>query len=1083
MLKNSAKGLNSSKWLLLACAVSAAAVDIIIIAMLIAGGEAGEFLACPFLLLIFDAFYFAVSLFFTNFRFKYSIGVWVSYIILYTLGFSIGISIILGGDGTVITNGALALWACVHAFNIVCAAVCALFASRVIKNSWFAIAVAAVFVVGAAVYAGFTISDGFFGQGNGKRTLVYSYDRSTGQYTVTGVLAGRSDTVRVPETFNGKPVTAVSFKVFAEKGVKEYTLPDNVDFIGENALSRDMHLDGKRINVDKKKVNDFRQRFLNEAGYSGYLENAVKLANATLPVNLAENEGYVAFNYKADGFERVKGNTIPVYVGELDKFDFSTHTAGFDYVMHREDGSAFNYYWAYNNGGYILSDIAGEDGNVFGRVTKSTVADVKFERVYRIKVDNGNDNMYCVRDKQPELCFDEVGGTTDYKYLTKPKASTHLDGLNPRAGFTYRWLYYITTPTQNGKYFTDLAEVLDDDITVSTRWELNKPTVSVSTSATDNTITYGDNVTLLSEVEHEAEGIAVRYEWYYKEGTQVKWSTQNVNFAHPRPSERSGVYTLRVVVGGNDVTSLGAVTEAEVELKINPKQITFDWQLPENTVYDGNFKNVSVSIPEGQEVEGHPLDYTCIGVKSFKDAGTYTFSIVTDVTTDLDYRVTNPKNSVTIQQCPVAVDWSGYENLEYNGSVQCPAATATGVPADGALTVNVSGGSRNAGTFTATATTTNLNYRLTGATRLYTIAKKPLTITSKGAIVAYGKVDPKPVASSLYDCEGFVEGDGVSSLGGTAMVSYEGKDVGEYDNGVKIWGLTSINYEISYVYGHLTIGRCIVELKWSGTENLVYDGTPKNVTAVVANKGYDDDDIRLIITGGDAINAGDHVAVAEIDPNCEDAENYSMTTVIINGIPYAVEKQKPYTIQKRTVTTEWYVSQNHNVLNTEDTYVYNGRPYNVCADIPDTVNYDKQLFHAEGETYPTNAGTYTYTLVADESIANNYIIENGEFEFTITKGQSEVKITTSNGGAYDEIWVRPNETLSWQGNFPSVEIRVYYSYDGGNEINYIGGESIRLQGQGEYKFRFVVSDTSDYDGTTVDLTVHVSDFQRIPEVV
>ncbi|MDE6691401.1 MAG: hypothetical protein K2K04_05460, partial [Clostridia bacterium] len=154
MLKNGAKGLKSSKWLLLACAVSAAVVDIVIIAMLIAGGEAGEYLACPFLLLIFDLIYLAVSLLFTNFRFKYSIGVWVSYIVLYTIGFSIGLAIILGGEGTVITNGALALWACVHAFNIVCAAVCALFASRIIKKDWLAFAVAAVFIVGAVVYAG-----------------------------------------------------------------------------------------------------------------------------------------------------------------------------------------------------------------------------------------------------------------------------------------------------------------------------------------------------------------------------------------------------------------------------------------------------------------------------------------------------------------------------------------------------------------------------------------------------------------------------------------------------------------------------------------------------------------------------------------------------------------------------------------------------------------------------------------------------------------------------------------------------------------------------------------------------------------
>lgn len=962
-----ASGISNSKWLLLLCAASAAVVDIIIIAMLIAGGEAGEYLACPCLLLIFDAVYLAVSLFFTNFRFKYSIAVWASYIVLYTVGFTIGLAIVLGGEGTVITDTALALWASVHAFTIVCAVVCALFASRVIGKMWFALAVAAVFIVGAVVYAGFTFADGFFGQGTGRRTLVYSYNGTTGQYSVTGVLTGKSDTVRVPETFNGKPVTAVSLKVFAEKGINEYNLPDGIDFTDENVLLRNMNLSGKRINVDKKSVNDFREKFLEYAGGSSR-GNALALANATLPVNLAANEGYVAFNYGADEFGTVNGNTIPVYVGDLENFDIGAYTAEYDYVTYRDNGSADNYYRAYGNGGYILSDIAGEGGSVFDGVTQSTVADVKFEKVYRIKVEDGNDNMYCLRDKQPELCFDNVGGSSEYKYLTMSKAGTLLDGLTPRAGFTYKWLC-------GGKAFTDLTEVLADDITISTQWELNKPTVSISTSAADNTLTYGEDVTLSSEVKHEAEGIAIDYAWYFGNQTQAKWSSQNVSFSHPRPSERSGNYKLKVTVGGNDITSLYAAAEADVDLIINPKQVTFDWHLPENTVYDGTDKSVSVSLEDGQEVEGHPLDYTCIGSSTFKNAGTYDFNIVTDVTTDKDYQVLNPTKSVTITARPVEVVWSDYENLEYNGSVQKPTATVTGVPADGELSVTVSGGNKNAGPHTATAVITDKNYTLTGATRTYTIAKKPLTITSKGVIVAYGKTEPQQVTVVADQCEGFVEGDGVASLSGTAMESYEGKDVGEYEGGVKIYGLTSNNYEITYVNGKLTIGKRIVQLEWSGADNLVYDGTPKNVTAVVTDKGYEGDDIRLIITGGDATDAGEHVATAEIDPNCGDADNYSMTTVIINGTAYDVEKQKPYTIQQAAVKI---TAQNKSSQ-------YGEEFAELTARIDGTV-YNDELTYSLSKQSGDNAGSYPITVtVAAGGRNGNYNVQTVEGTYTITK--------------------------------------------------------------------------------------------------
>lgn len=1023
MLKNGAKGLKSSKWLLLACAVSAAVVDIIIIAMLIAGGEAGEYLACPFLLLIFDLIYLAVSLFFTNFRFKYSIGVWVSYVVLYAIGFSIGLAIILGGEGTVITNGALALWACVHAFNIVCAAVCALFASRIIKKDWLAFAVAAVFIVGAFVSVGMMISDGFFGQGKGKRTLVYSYDSAKGQYTVTGVLAGKSDIVSVPQTFNGKPVAAVSLKVFAERGVKSYDLPDGVTFTDERVLSRDMRLAGKKINVDKKSVNDFRRKFLEYGG-----ENAVALANATLPANLEVNEGYVAFNYDIDSFEKAGGKTIPVYVGELDKFDATAYTADFDYVVHREDGSDFNYYWAYANGGYILSDIAGEGGSVFGRVIKNTVASVKFDRVYRIKVDNGNDKKYPMREKQPELCFDNVGGSSDYKYLTERKAGTLLDGLKPREGFTYRWQYYLNA-NSGAKPFIDLTEVLDDDITVSTLWELKNPTVTVSTSAADNTITYGDDVTLSSNAQHEAKGIKIEYEWFYEDAAQVLCSTQNVSLTHPKPSELSGRYRLRARVGNDEITSLVAFADAKINLKINPRRITFDWHLPEDRVYDGNIKNVSVSIPEGQEVEGHPLDYTFSGLTSFKDADTYNFSIVTNVITNKDYQVTNPRNSVTIQPRPAEVIWAGYENLEYNGQVQGPTATATGIASDGELSLNLSSGYKNAGTYTATATTSNKNYRLINATRPYVIAKKPLTITSKGVIVAYGKHEPEPVTVFADQCEGFVEGDGVASLSGTAMESYEGRDVGEYEGGVRIYGLTSNNYEITYVNGKLTIGKRIAQFAWSDTDNLVYDGKPKNVTAVVANKGYADDDIRLIITGGDAVNAGEHTAVAVIDPTCKDAENYSVRSYSIGGITYKVETEKTYTIKKAKIK-----------ITAQDKSSQYGEEFvELTARMDGTVYNDDEIDYSLSKQAGDNAGTYPINVTV---AADNYDVQTVSGTYTITKRVAYVRWLTESqrNCIYDGIEhkIFTDSPAFYEGflekDLPYVTVTGYKATDAGDYV-------------------------------------------------
>ena len=1069
MFKNSAasafasKKIASSKWLLLLCAASAAAVDIIIIAMLFAGGEGGEYLACPFILLIFDVFYFIVSLFFTNFRFKYSIGVWVSYILLYTLGLIIGLAIILGGSGTVLTNGAIALWAGVHAFNILCAVICALFASHIIKKLWIALAFAVLFIAGVATYAGYMFTDGFFGQGRGSRTLVYSYNKSTGQYSVTDVLAGKSKTVTVPETFNGKPVTDVSLKVFADSGIKTYNLPENIAFTGEIALNSSLDLSGKRINVDKKSVNDIREKFIGVSrGYAGYIrENALALANATLPVNLAENEGYVAFNYDITGFDAAHENTIPVYVGDLKDFDFAAYTAEYDYVAHREDGSADNYYWAFTNcGGYIYSGIDTDGGDIFNGVTKNTVATMKFEKIYRIRVDNGNDTKYDMREKQPELCFDNVGGTNEYKYLTMPKAETFLDGLIPRFGFTNRWLYYITTPANDGRYFTDLTEVLKNTEgevpTISTRWELNRPVVSISTSAPDNTITFGENVTLSAQVKHEAEGITVKYAWNYEDELQPGWRTKDVVLTRPSPAYNAGRYKLTVTVGGDEITSLGAVRETSVDLTINRKKIDFMWSLPENRVYDGTVKRVSVSYDESQQVGGYPVSYSFSGVSWIKDAGTYNFSVHTDAITAKNYEFVNSASGVTIAPCPVEVNWANFLGLTYNGSVQSPTATATGVEADGALSVSVSGGNKNAGEYTARATVSDNNYTVTNPEQPYTIKKKQLTAALDNASVVYGE----RLGKVNISYSGFADGDGETDLNVTPSfytvpaIGDDGYKVGAHADGVRCGALTTGNYDITVTYGNLTITRRTVDVAWNIPDDLTYDGTAKNITAAVGNK-LAGDDVTLTVSGGNGITADGYTATVTAIAGA-DAGNYQL--------PAAVTTQ--YTISKRTAMVEWNLPENA---------VYDGMEHEVTYTIQGLVAGDEQYF-TQSFKY-MDVGEYTFNVVNNTYVAENYDLSNGVISFTVARAQAEITVLLGSRNVTEsEVSVDIGDRFRWQSNIVGVEVEAYLRSTG----NRIETNSIYFTYPGEYHLMFVIPETSNYDGKSVTITVTCSNVGTLP---
>lgn len=1028
MLKNSAttaygaKGLRSSKWLLLLCAASAAAVDIVIIAMLVAGGEAGEYLACPVLLLIFDAIYLALSLFVTNFRFRYSVGVWVSYIVLYTVGISIGNAIILGGEGTVITNTALALWECVHVFNIVCAVICALSASRVIKKRWLTFAVAAMFIAVAAVYAGLTLSSGFFGQGVFGRTVVYSYDEETDSYTAHDVLSGRSGRVEVPDTFNGKPVNAIHCQLFTRPNLTEVNLGGNLKIVGKEALTYESDLSELKINVDKKYVNGFRNSLFAMGGANGneaLTANAIALANATLPSNLDANEGYVAFNYEPASFDAANGNTIPVYVGDLKKFDFAQHAAGFAYAWHIEDGSAFNYDWAYKNGGYILSDTGLSEG-----VTKSTVADVKFKRVYRVNVDGGNDAKYDLREKQPDLCFDKVGGQRlPYKYLTKETASTFLDGLTPRKGFTYRWKRYKTATATGAQYIVDLPAEIEDDATLSVEWELKKPTVSVNVlkenggAAENNTVTYGENVSFSADVELEA-GVALGYTWYDPDSYLLPEWNRSLTLTAPKVAQ-SGEYLLRVTAGDDANTSLTASTECRFNLKINRKQVAFDWHLPENRVYDGSMKSVSVSFDESQQVAGNPVDYTYSGLSAVKDAGTYNFRVIATAATEANYEITNPLIGLTIAPCPVEVSWGNFSDLTYNGSMQAPTATATGVGSDGVLSVNVSGGSRNAGDHTARASVSDTNYTLTNPARTYTIKKAPLTVTPDPVTFTYGSM---PASAPDVHYEGFVVGDTISSLGGSLTAVYAGTAAGTYeaaDNGVRIGGYTSNNYEITYVNSKLTILPREVELSWSGISNLTYDATPKNVTATVTNR-VGSDDIGVLVRGGTETNAGSYTATAYQLTGAAKG-NYSLTET-----PYL------YTIAKARLT----------IRPADKKSEYGDEIVPLTATVGTVYGNDEigyELVKAEGD----NAGTYAITVnVTKEN--SNYEVAAGSGTYTITKRVAYV------------LWLTESQRNHiYDGTEYSVFTYADYSYRGflEKDIPYVTVTDYKATEAGDYVAR------------------------------
>lgn len=135
------------------------------------------------------------------------------------------------------------------------------------------------------------------------------------------------------------------------------------------------------------------------------------------------------------------------------------------------------------------------------------------------------------------------------------------------------------------------------------------------------------------------------------------------------------------------------------------------------------------------------------------------------------------------------------------------------------------------GNFILTVTATADGYNQKEVTVEFTVGKAALTVTADDKTIAYG--DAAPAFTVTYD--GFVNGDDEGDLGGALAFAcdYEkGDDVGTYPIAPK--GLTSDNYDISFVAGTLTV-----------TENAVPMPTAPVSKTLTYNSGLQD----LIIPG------------------------------------------------------------------------------------------------------------------------------------------------------------------------------------------------------------------------------------------
>ena len=215
--------------------------------------------------------------------------------------------------------------------------------------------------------------------------------------------------------------------------------------------------------------------------------------------------------------------------------------------------------------------------------------------------------------------------------------------------------------------------------------------------------------------------------------------------------------------------------------------------------------------------------------------------------------------------------------LFYNGMARAASCTSSLTTGDAAIityyakpadTTALSGAPVNVGDYIA-----RIQLGEASVSVSYTIEKVRLLVTANSTVIDYGTA---PMHDGV-SCQGFVNNEDIDDLDGTLTYAHTYRqfgDVGEYT--ITPGGLTSDNYDISFLPGTLEVRPRTVTLTWHNTEGRIYADDEGAITATVSN-AVNGDRIGVTVTGGE-LTAGTHTAAAT-GLTGDKANNYQLSTV------------------------------------------------------------------------------------------------------------------------------------------------------------------------------------------------------------
>ncbi len=522
-------------------------------------------------------------------------------------------------------------------------------------------------------------------------------------------------------------------------------------------------------------------------------------------------------------------------------------------------------------------------------------------------------------------------------------------------GFTFSSTIPNDAITPLGEYLITFShEGVEEDVEI----DVNVVKANVDMTGVDwnytNSFTY-DKTEKVVELTGLPAGVSVEY--------KTKLSTESGNGEIGNRATNAGAYTTTAIFTYSDTEHYNAIPNKVINWEIEKADIVVSSVTMQPFTYDGTEKTATITsnLPEGVEA-------TITGEKIATNADTYDIVISFEYigADSANYNpianlnaswTINPAKFTAVGEVVLKEDY----DLIYNGANQAVELDLTGLDTNNVEVVAVTGlTAKNVGTHTAIVelayigASTNYN-RVDNISVEWTIGKAPLTITAKDKTITYGD----SAANDNVTYTGLVAEETASVLVGSLVYDYDGyeigSNVGSYD--ITPSGLTSPNYEISFVKGTLTVEKKALTIK-ANDATIDYNTNATNngveQTGLIAGD-------TIAELGTLAYNYGEYVKGSDVG-------TYDITVSGLEAENYIISYEKgTLTVEKIDVDVDIT-----GVALVDNSIVYTGAELSVEVDettLPDGVivtNIETK------DNTPINVGSYTAVIYLQYFDTKNY---------------------------------------------------------------------------------------------------------------